>query len=107
MRGARPLFSELLNEPFGVGREVARVVGDKEGGATQVPNGFSLCKLHHAAFDTYFVGVRPDRIIEVRRDILEEQDGPVFVILNCDGPVQQPNCGQTIIGYPSYGYLPT
>ena len=29
----------------------------------------------HAPFDRLFVGVRPDGVIEVRRDILEEQDG--------------------------------
>lgn len=43
-----------------------------------VPNGLALCKLHHAAFDRYIVGVRPDLVIEVRRDILEEIDGPML-----------------------------
>ena len=44
-----------------------------------MPNGLSLCKLHHAAYDKHFVGVRPDGIIEVRRSILEEQDGPMLL----------------------------
>ena len=44
-----------------------------------VPNGLSLCKLHHAAFDRNIVGIRPDRLIEVRRDVLEEHDGPMLV----------------------------
>jgi putative restriction endonuclease len=44
-----------------------------------VPNGLSLCKIHHAAFDANILGVRPDLIIEVRRDILEEQDGPMLL----------------------------
>ena len=43
-----------------------------------VPNGLALCKLHHAAFDAYILGVRPDYVIEVRRDILEEIDGPML-----------------------------
>ena len=59
--------------------DAAHIVGDKEGGEPRVPNGLSLCKLHHAAFDKLFVGVRPDGIIEVRRDILDEQDGPMLL----------------------------
>jgi putative restriction endonuclease len=43
-----------------------------------VPNGLALCKLHHAAFDAYILGIRPDHVIEVRRDILEEIDGPML-----------------------------
>ena len=31
-----------------------------------------------AAFDKYLIGVRPDGLIEVRRDILEEHDGPML-----------------------------
>ncbi|HXX90485.1 MAG TPA: HNH endonuclease [Acidimicrobiales bacterium] len=41
-------------------------------------NGLALCKLHHAAFDRNVVGVRPDLIVEVRRDILDEIDGPML-----------------------------
>ena len=44
-----------------------------------VPNGLALCKLHYAAFDRLFVGVRPDGVIGVRRGILEEQDGPMLI----------------------------
>lgn len=43
-----------------------------------VPNGLALCKLHHAAFDRHILGIRPDFVIEVRRDILEEVDGPML-----------------------------
>lgn len=43
-----------------------------------VPNGLALCKLHHAAFDSNILGVRPDLVIEVRSDILEEADGPML-----------------------------
>jgi putative restriction endonuclease len=44
-----------------------------------VSNGLSLCKLHHAAFDRHFLTVRPDYTIEVRRSILEEEDGPMLL----------------------------
>lgn len=43
-----------------------------------VDNGLSLCKLHHAAFDKYFIGITPDYIVEVREDILKEFDGPML-----------------------------
>ena len=59
--------------------DAAHIVPDSEAGAPRVPNGLALCKLHHAAYDKLFVGVRPDGIIEVRRDILEEEDGPMLL----------------------------
>lgn len=43
-----------------------------------VPNGLALCKLHHAAFDRNILGVRPDHMIEIRADVLDEQDGPML-----------------------------
>ncbi len=50
----------------------------EEGGEPVVPNGLSLCKIHHAAFDSNFVGLSPDYKIIVREEILEEIDGPVL-----------------------------
>ena len=43
-----------------------------------VPNGLALCTLHHAAFDRNLLGIRPDRVIEIRKDILREIDGPML-----------------------------
>ncbi len=43
-----------------------------------IDNGLSLCKLHHAAFDKYFIGITPDYLVEVREDILQEFDGPML-----------------------------
>jgi len=37
-----------------------------------------LCKIHHAAFDQNILGINPDYIIKVRKDILEEIDGPML-----------------------------
>jgi putative restriction endonuclease len=48
-------------------------------GEPLVRNGLTLCTLHHAAFDRAFVGLRPDYVIEVRPDILHEDDGPTLV----------------------------
>ena len=50
-----------------------------ERGDPVISNGLALCKLHHAALDRGFVGVRPDRVIEVRSDLLGETDGPTLV----------------------------
>ena len=43
-----------------------------------VPNGLAMCKLHHAAFDTNILGIRPDLIIEVSGEVLLERDGPML-----------------------------
>lgn len=47
-------------------------------GEPVVPNGLSLCRLHHAAFDRHILGVRPDLTVELRVDILREVDGPML-----------------------------
>jgi putative restriction endonuclease len=60
--------------------DAAHIVPDVEPeGEPVIPNGLALCKLHHVAFDKYFLGVRPDCIVEVRPDILKERDGPTLV----------------------------
>jgi len=43
-----------------------------------VSNGVALCTLHHAAFDRFILGIRPDLVIEIRQDILDEHDGPML-----------------------------
>jgi putative restriction endonuclease len=43
-----------------------------------VDNGLALCKLHHAAYDSFMIGVTPDFVIHVREDILAEEDGPIL-----------------------------
>jgi putative restriction endonuclease len=47
-------------------------------GRPEVPNGLALCKIHHSAYDIGIVGVDPDYAIHVRRDVLEEHDGPML-----------------------------
>jgi putative restriction endonuclease len=60
--------------------DAAHIIPDPEPeGEPHVRNGMALCTLHHAAFDRYFIGVRPDFQIEVRADVLREKDGPTLV----------------------------
>ncbi len=47
-------------------------------GKSTIENGLALCKLHHSAYDAFIIGVTLDYIIQVRADILEEEDGPVL-----------------------------
>jgi putative restriction endonuclease len=66
-----------------------------------VPNGVALCRLHHSAFDADILGIRPDHTIDIRRDVLEETDGPMLQhglqgfdrerITVPRSPAQQPN----------------
>lgn len=58
--------------------DAAHIVPDTEGGEPIVTNGLSLCKIHHAAYDYWLIGVRPDFRIEVRTDVLAENDGPTL-----------------------------
>ena len=58
----------------------AHILSDKHPlGDPVIPNGISLCGLHHDAFDRNIMGITPDYVIEVRKDVLEEEDGPILL----------------------------
>ena len=60
--------------------EAAHILPDKHpSGEPLISNGLALCKLHHAAFDSHIIGIRPDCTIEVRDDVLHESDGPMLI----------------------------
>lgn len=60
--------------------DAAHIVPDgAQRGLPIVSNGVALCKLHHAAFDRYILGVRPDLRVEISIKVLEEIDGPMLV----------------------------
>jgi putative restriction endonuclease len=59
--------------------EAAHILPDGHpDGRPVIPNGLSLCKLHHAAYDENIVGIRPDYRVEIREDVLVERDGPML-----------------------------
>jgi putative restriction endonuclease len=60
--------------------DAAHIIPDTEPDSRPtVDNGLSLCKIHHAAFDKFILGVSPDYIIKVRSDVLDEDDGPMLL----------------------------
>lgn len=81
--------------------DAAHILPDRDvRGNPEVPNGLALCRLHHGAFDTNLMGVRPDGVIEIAPRLLEEHDGPTLEhglkgfhgkVLNAPGhPEQRP-----------------
>lgn len=60
--------------------DAAHIIEDhKEHGVPEIYNGLALCKLHHAAFDSNLLGVRPDCVVEIHPRLLEEEDGPMLM----------------------------
>lgn len=59
--------------------DAAHITADiEELGTPVVSNGLSLCKIHHAAFDTNLLGISPDYEIHIASDLLDEIDGPML-----------------------------
>jgi len=59
--------------------DAAHIVADsEEAGIPVVRNGLALCKIHHAAYDSGILGIRPDKVVEIRTDLLSEIDGPML-----------------------------
>ncbi|WP_431710464.1 HNH endonuclease [Glutamicibacter uratoxydans] len=59
--------------------DAAHIVPDSDDrGIASVTNGLALCKIHHAAYDSSILGISPDYTVEIRRDLMEENDGPML-----------------------------
>jgi len=58
--------------------DAAHIVRFADSGPSTIDNGLSLCKIHHAAYDHNILGVRPDGILRLRNDLLDEIDGPML-----------------------------
>lgn len=59
--------------------DAAHILPDRhERGIPEIPNGLSLCKIHHSAYDVNILGIDPDYRVHIREDILEERDGPML-----------------------------
>lgn len=60
--------------------EAAHIIGDKEvHGIADIPNGLSLCKIHHAAYDLNLMGVSPDYRVHIGPALTEaDNEGPIL-----------------------------
>ena len=76
--GYRCAFSNL---PLGKLLVGAHIKADEEGGPASVSNGICMSTLHHAAFDSYLIGVDPELKIHVSRSIFDADDGPLLASL--------------------------
>jgi putative restriction endonuclease len=60
--------------------DAAHIIPDSDPeGIPSINNGIALCKLHHAAFDSFLIGITPDYHVQVRSDVLDENDGPMLL----------------------------
>ena len=60
--------------------DAAHILEDRdERGKPEIPNGLSLCKIHHCAYDTLILGIDPDYRVHIRSSVLEESDGPMLL----------------------------
>lgn len=59
--------------------DAAHILPDSDPrGSPTLPNGLSLCKIHHTAYDVGILGIDPMYQIHLRQDILDEHDGPML-----------------------------
>ncbi len=59
--------------------DAAHIIPDTElQGDPIVNNGLSLCKIHHSAYDQNILGISPDYTVHIRKDLLDEIDGPML-----------------------------
>jgi putative restriction endonuclease len=59
--------------------DAAHIIPDsQERGLASIRNGLALCKIHHAAYDSNILGIRPDLVVQIKSDLLDEVDGPML-----------------------------
>ncbi len=62
--------------------DAAHIVEDIDPkGLAEIPNGLSLCSIHHRAYDQDLVGISPDYEVHLARRLIEEEDGPMLDVL--------------------------
>jgi putative restriction endonuclease len=61
--------------------DAAHILADAELGQPSIPNGLSLCSIHHRAFDQDLVGISQDYEVHVSARLLDDEDGPMLDLL--------------------------
>ncbi|MFB8009284.1 HNH endonuclease [Nocardia sp. NPDC056000] len=71
--------------------DAAHIIADnKENGGPTVDNGLCLCKLHHAAYDANYLGIRPDRTIVISQRLLDDPDDSQMLQFGLQARHEQP-----------------
>jgi putative restriction endonuclease len=47
-------------------------------GLAEVSNGLALCKIHHTSYDQNFLGISPDYVVHINKELLAEKNGPML-----------------------------
>ena len=59
--------------------QAAHIVADRDQrGLAEVPNGLSLCSIHHGAFDANLLGISPDLSVQLSPRLMDDEDGPML-----------------------------
>lgn len=59
--------------------QAAHIIPDRDRrGEAIVPNGLSLCSIHHGAFDHNLLAITPGYEVRISRQLLEDDDGPML-----------------------------
>ncbi|MGF6880627.1 putative restriction endonuclease [Nocardia sp. GAS34] len=59
--------------------DAAHIIADgKPHGTPTVDNGLSLCKIHHAAYDSNLLGINPDYEVVISPELLKDEGGPML-----------------------------
>ena len=59
--------------------DAAHILPDAhEQGVPTVPNGLSMCKIHHSAYDANFMGIDTNYRVHINQQLLDERDGPML-----------------------------
>jgi putative restriction endonuclease len=59
--------------------DAAHIVPDADvENIVSIKNGIALCKIHHAAYDSQFLGISPDYLVVINPALLTESDGPML-----------------------------
>jgi putative restriction endonuclease len=62
--------------------DAAHIVEDLDPkGLAEIPNGLSLCSIHHRAYDQDLVGISPDYEVHLAQRLTDEEDGPMLDVL--------------------------
>lgn len=58
--------------------EAAHIIPVSKDGPSEVPNGLSLCQIHHGAYDQNILGIDANFRIHINQDMLRRKDGPML-----------------------------